>query len=164
MVSENFACHAGNETSTLLPFIVELLETHKDKLSQVSDDFKLATELLHESGKALLEFDQKLRKHTRKLQESDVEELMGSYLRFASLCERAGGNLVQKHHLMCHCIQKSVYLGNPRYYTTYRSESFNGVVARMARSVHSMLFYERFMAKSINQALSWANQVSILYG
>ena len=41
-----------------------------------------------------------------------------------------------KFHLMFHCIQRAVSQGNPRFSSTYRDESLNGVIARIARSCH----------------------------
>jgi hypothetical protein len=138
----------GNETSTLIKFTRELLESNIDKLKACREDIGGASVYLLEASRAALEFDNMLRSKTRRLDEDFVKDLMIQYLHMSSMYQRAGGHLIYKHHLMTHAIQKSHYMGNPRFYTTYRSESFNGVLARMARSVHSITFYKNIHYKA----------------
>ena len=65
-----------------------------------------------------------------------VKRLWGLILGFLSFFSKAEGPLTSKCHFMFHLIQRSLYKGNPKKYSTYRDESFNGLIARIARSCH----------------------------
>ena len=39
-----------------------------------------------------------------------------------------------KHHWMVHCVQQPPTFGNPRFHHTYRDESLNGVIAKIAKT------------------------------
>lgn len=131
----------GSETHSLLPWVVETFENNVTKFKGLKTDLVVEAQLLHAASKAAVRFDDVLKTNTRRLSEATIEQLMTHYLQFASLVERAGGNMVQKHHLMVHCVQNCRVQGNPRMYTTYRSESFNGVLARIARACHRKNWY-----------------------
>ena len=60
------------------------------------------------------------------------------YKRFNVLFARAGGELHPKNHLMLHCFQEVKHFGNPKWYHCYLDESFNGVIAKIARSCHRL--------------------------
>ena len=131
----------GSETHGLLPWVVEMFKNNIAKIRELPSDLPLEGQLLWAAGKAAVRFDTVLRASTRRISEDKTEQLMSDYLQFASLIERANGNMVQKHHLMVHCVQNTRFQGNPRMYTTYRSESFNGVLARIARACHRRNWY-----------------------
>ena len=132
----------GSETRNLLPWIASMFDQYESQFSSLPDDtLKMALNFAKEACAAAVEFENTLRNNNRYLDEGAIRDLFATYMRFASLYERAGGNLVQKHHLMIHCIRDASIFGNPRYYTTYRSESFNGVLAKIARNCASAAFY-----------------------
>ena len=132
----------GSETKHMLPFVIKLLAENQAKINGLRDkDLVRAFGFASDAAKAALELQNVMESNNRKFCEKTVAELLFNYLRFASLYERAGGNYVAKHHLMVHCIRDSIRFGNPRFYTTYRSESFNGLLAAMARSCASPSFY-----------------------
>ena len=132
----------GSETHGLLPWVVETLQNNIDKIKELPSNLSLEGQLLLAAGKAAVRFDTVLRASTRRISEDNTRQLMTDYLQFASLVERAGGNMVQKHHLMIHCVQNTRTQGNPRMYTTYRSESFNGVLARICRACYRHNWYK----------------------
>jgi hypothetical protein len=83
-----------------------------------------------------MEFDTVLASHGRQIDEPVSESLFQTYSRFISLMDRAGAELLPKSHLMFHLVQNSIFKGNPRHYSTYIDESYNGVIARVVRSCH----------------------------
>lgn len=132
----------GSETKNVLPWVLSVFDEYNDRFSSLENqDLRLALDFAKEAGIAALEFENILRSQPRHMSPASTADLLSKYMRFASLYERAGGNLVQKHHLMIHCIRDTSLFGNPKYYTTYRSESFNGVLARIARNCYSSTFY-----------------------
>ena len=132
----------GSETKNMLPWVISVFDEYADQFNALeNEDLKLALNFAKEAATAASEFENILRSHDRHMSASDIQELLSKYYRFASLYERAGGNMVQKHHLMLHCIRDASFFGNPRYYTTYRSESFNGVLAKIARNCKEVTFY-----------------------
>ena len=137
-----FFAGKGSETHGLLPWVVETLKNNIDKIKTLPSNLSLEGQLLWAAGKAAVRFDTVLRASTRRISEDKTAQLMADYLQFASLIERVGGNMVQKHHLMIHCVQNTRIQGNPRMYTTYRSESFNGVLARIARACNRRNWYK----------------------
>lgn len=138
--SPNFS-GKGSETHSLLPWVLEVFQCNIDQFNASKPNIAVEGQLLYAAAKAATAFDNMLKVDTRRFSEDTVTQLMRNYLHFASLFERAGGCLVQKHHLMLHCVQNSRTHGNPRMYTTYRSESFNGVLARIARACHRKNWY-----------------------
>ena len=132
----------GSETKNMLPWIISVFDKYSDQFNNVgNDDLKLKLDFAKESCIAASEFENILRTHDRHMPASVIQQLLAKYMRFSSLYQRAGGNYVQKHHLMIHCIRDAVFFGNPKYYSTYRSESFNGVLAKIARACASVTFY-----------------------
>jgi hypothetical protein len=70
------------------------------------------------------------------------QKLLIEYKRFNVLFDRAGGILHAKNHLMLHLFQEIRYFGNARFYHTYQDESFNGILAKIARSCHRLNWAE----------------------
>ena len=133
----------AKESEGLLMFAVYALESHKDKLCNVSEITAGKVSLLLESGKAALDINQILRQNSdRKIPVSDCQILLGKYLRFANLLQRAGGDDIQKSHLMIHMLQRSIYKGRPIWYATWRDEWINGILAKVANSAHRGLWHE----------------------
>lgn len=132
----------GSETKNMLPWLIEVFDKYADEFNALAnDDLKARLDFAKESCIAASEFEDILRSHDRYMSASDIQDLLSKYMRFESLYARAGGNYVQKHHLMIHCIRDASVFGNPKYYTTYRSESFNGILANIARNCASATFY-----------------------
>ena len=129
------------ETVGLLDFAVELCRDHGHLFPNNQG------ELLYASGKAALDFNRIMREAPRVLSRGQQEAMMTTYLRFTALFDRAGGKLTPKFHLMIHLIQQCGVRGNPRFYPTYRDESINGVIAKLARSSHRSTFADTVHAK-----------------
>lgn len=129
------------EVHGLVKFVKQMFEKYSSRFAAVSADIKFQSEALLEASKAALKFDEILLSRQCAMTDTDIDMLMQHYLHFATLYERAGGNLTQKFHLMCHGIQNSSYFGNLNLHTTYKSESFNGVLARIAAQCHKRNWY-----------------------
>ncbi|CAE7267823.1 unnamed protein product [Symbiodinium sp. CCMP2592] len=125
------------ETHGLLAFVCEMLAKYKARLSTSgSEQDQLFFELATHAGQSAMAFDAVMARHGRDINAAVSGEMLMHYDRFIVLCSRAGFPLIPKGHLMYHCIQRSVLQGNPRTYSTYVDESYNGAIARACRSVH----------------------------
>ena len=137
MLSDKHLKAKAAETHGLLAFVFEMLQKYEHQLSTSgSEQDQLFFELLKHAGQSALAFDAVLARHGRQIDEGAAEEMLMHYNRFIVLCNRAGLPILPKAHLMYHCIQRSLEQGNPRTYTTYVDESYNGAIARVCRSVH----------------------------
>ena len=121
------------ETVGLLKFAVTLLEKYGLFLG-------VDGAALLESGRAAMLFNDIVKSSGRCLDLPTRQRLLTAVLRHSNLFLRAGGVLTPKHHLMLHCVQRTGLKGNPRFYHTYRDESLNGRVARIARTSHRLTF------------------------
>ena len=92
--------------------------------------------LLQSASQAALSMDVVLRQEGRTMGRSQCQTLFQNYTRFLTLYLRAGGVWRPKCHLLVHLIQRALVKGNPRLYSTYRDESLNGIIAKIARSAH----------------------------
>ena len=123
------------ETHGLLLFATEMLCKYKQQLIWEGNDPQKNEmfELLSKAGESALAFDKILSDHDRQMGEQPLYGLCCRYNEFALLCSRA---VLPKNHLMYHCIQRAQEKGNPRVYSTYIHESYNGAIAKVCRSVH----------------------------
>ena len=55
--------------------------------------------------------------------------------------------LLEKSYLLIHLIIEARHTGNPCFYSTYRDESFNGVLAKIARATHRLDWYHGIFKK-----------------
>ena len=131
MLSEKYLKCKAAETHGLLGFVVETLDKYRNELAGT-----LAFDLLASAGHSALDFDAVLSAHDRSMPIESCRELFSHYNRFIVLCDRAAVPLLPKAHMMYHCVQRSRDKGNPRMYSTYMDESYNGAIARVCRSVH----------------------------
>ena len=110
--------------------------------------FYLRACLLHEAGRHLLRFNDLLLECGFLVPDAHRASLMMSYLGFVQLYDRAGGKFRPKWHLICHAIDESQRMGNPRYLMVYKDETMNGALARIARSAHrrswQMVMFRKF--------------------
>ena len=125
------------EARGLLEFAAVILEETVPKLKPAE---RAQGMLLLESAKAGFRFDQLLKTADPLVTVEGQQELLTVYLRHVQFYKMAGGDLIPKHHMMIHMILSSSVLGHPTLYTTYRDESFNGVIARIARACHRNSF------------------------
>ncbi|CAK9016517.1 unnamed protein product [Durusdinium trenchii] len=125
------------ESHGLALFVRQLLERRMGDFEQCLPraDARQGKFLL-EASKAASELDVVFGVESRRLTRNQVHRALGCYSRFLSFYNKAGGPLVPKTHFMVHLIQRSLYKGNPRKYSTYRDESLNGQIAKIARSCH----------------------------
>ena len=141
----NFSAKAA-ETHGLLDFCVQLLSDHMSQLQATDVGATIAQSLLG-AGKAAQDFERILKTSQRKLDDEALERMFVAYYRFATLYSRADGNVVGKVHLMFHLIIGARRKGNPRFYSTYMDESFNGVLAKIARCTHKLDWYRGIFKK-----------------
>ena len=129
------------ETRGMLPFVVEVLARYLHKFAAKGGEVHLCAQFLHGAGVAALEYEAIQARNSRDMPRADSQALLDVYLRFATLCHRAGLAMTPKHHQVPHMIGQSVWHGNPKSYATYRDESMNGVIARIARMAQRKTFY-----------------------
>jgi len=129
------------ETHGLLLFAVDLLQETMPKFEAKGGETFLAAQFLLASGRAAVALEDVLIRNPREIPREEQRLALNKFIEHTILYLRAGGTLVPKHHLMCHMFQDMHFLGNARYYMTYRDESLNRVIARIAKSCHRMTFY-----------------------
>jgi hypothetical protein len=147
------------EVRGLLDFCVELLSESLPQF-QGTPDFERC-QLLIACGTTCRDCDRLLRgTGLSTMPETDRQKLFSTYVRHVSLFNRAGGVFLPKHHMMMHLIWKTGTMGHPSLWATFRDESLNGVVARIARSCHRAAFnqavhikFKRLQALVGNSAL-----------
>lgn len=124
------------ESHGLLKFVHWLFERHLGRFNRLAEAKKRKAKLIQESVKAALLLDSIFQKESRSFTRDDSERAFSAYTRFLSFFLKAGGNHTPKCHFMVHMIQRTQFKGNPRLYSTYRDETFNGLIAKVARSCH----------------------------
>ena len=136
--SESPSLHAkAAESHGLALFVKHLFEAHlEDFKRNLPEAAARKAKFLLEASKAASKLDSVFACETRHLSRNQVQEALSAYSRFLSFYSKAEGPLVPKTHFMYHLIQRSLFKGNPRKYSTYRDESFNGQIAKIARSCH----------------------------
>ena len=132
----------ASEAVGLLDFFVQELGKTRFRWPELPKDRQLEAEFLLASGQAGLGFEKLLHDAPRVLPWETRRDLFTLFMRHTHLFHRAGGLLKPKHHLMVHMIQRCGVAGNPLTYHTYRDESLNGTIAKIARSCHRWTFGE----------------------
>ena len=141
------------ETKELLGFVINLFEQYRAQLVQYD---AIRFKFLFASAQAAAEVSSIMAASGRIMSLDDQQKMLASYTRHVAMYMRAGGNFVPKHHLFFHCIQRIQVLGNPKYYSTYRDESLNGVVVKLARSSHRLVFME-----SVHDRFRWLGAMDL---
>lgn len=135
--SERPQLHAkAAESHGLLKFVAFFLERHLDEFRCLDAAGFRKTKFLKEAADAAMLFDEVFQMPERTLQRCQLQKAFNAYTRFLSFYQKAGGPLIPKCHFLIHLIQRALFKGNPRMYSTYRDESFNGMIAKIARSCH----------------------------
>jgi hypothetical protein len=128
------------EAKGLLEFVVKLLGEDVPKLAPAE---KMRGELLLACGQSAWRVELALRNSGAiSLTRDQRQQLLNDYTHHVTLYHRAGGLLKPKHHALFHMILDSSWKGAPSLYATFRDESLNGVIARIARSCHRNRFGE----------------------
>ena len=136
---ETYGLHAkAAESHGLLKFVLWLLEKYSDEFEKLPEETSRPLAILKAATQAANSMDDILKIEIRKLSRMQCQHLMQHYLRFLTLYLKAGGVWRPKCHLLLHLIQRAMVQGNPRLYSTYRDESLNGVIAKIARSAHRL--------------------------
>ena len=126
----------AQESRGLLKFIFWFLKKHSEDFQALAHEESQKALFLLAAAESALDLDNVFRVERRKLERSESQRLLASYLRFVSFYKRSGGVVKPKLHLIFHLIQGSLERGNPRHYSTYQDESLNAVFAKIARSAH----------------------------
>ena len=124
------------ESHGLLKFIDWLFAKHLPRFDGLDADMKRKARFIKQAVGAALELDSVFQSESRKLTRAELQKAFCAYSRFLSFYQKAGGPHTPKCHSMIHLIQRAKFKGNPRLYSTYRDESFNGMIAKIARSCH----------------------------
>jgi hypothetical protein len=129
------------------------------RTEEESDLHYLEAKLLLAAYKEAARFEQVLRQSPRDMDETSRKQALFHYSRFVVLFDRCGGNLTPKFHLLIHQVQEYKYFGNARYYHTYSDESFNSIIAKIARASHRLCW-----AESVFKKLSVARELGKAQG
>ena len=143
----NLSCKAA-ESHGLLRFIHWFVGRHIDEFRNLDNDTSRKADMLLAAAKSALDMDSVLGLSSRELDVASLQRLLNCYIRFLLFYGRAGGVLKPKFHLLFHLIQRSLYKGNPKAYSTYRDESLNGIFAKIARSAHRRTWANVIMWKA----------------
>ena len=131
----------GAEIRSLLGFVVAMLENFAPRLPMPQGEYLLR------AGRALSHFFAICRSHGRRMSRAIVQSLFDAAISHNKFYKKAGGLEKPKHHAFIHLAIQSLWLGNPRFRTTYRNESLNGTVALVSRSVHRSTFIRSVLQK-----------------
>lgn len=102
---------------------------------------------LKAAGSALVEYFRIMECNGRNFSDDTMHAFRAhchAHLRYA---KDAGILYTPKHHLMVHLTHRAAKHGNPRFYSTFLDESFNGQMAAVCRSAHRAKFQERVLIK-----------------
>ena len=124
------------ESHGLLKFMACLLNSHLGRFQSWGEESYRKAKFLKEAAGAAVRFDEVFQTQHRRLNRSELQRAFNSYIRFLSFYRKSGGPLLPKCHFMIHLVQRARFKGNPKMYSTYRDESFNGLIAKIARSCH----------------------------
>ena len=124
------------ESHGLVSFVAHLLQKNLPAFQSLSHEKARQGKVLLEAAKAALQVDSVFKAESRTLSREELQRAFWAYCRFLKFYGEAGGPVIPKCHFMMHLLQRAVYKGNPRLYSTYRDASFNGVIAKLARSCH----------------------------
>lgn len=117
------------------------------KTAEDSDLHYLSARLILETYKEATAFEQVLHTSPRDMDEPSRQRALFHYSRFIVLYDRCGGGLTPKFHLLVHQVQEYEYFGNCRFYHTYADESFNSLIAKIARACHRRSWAENVFKK-----------------
>ena len=131
--------HAG-ETKSLLDFCVD---------PKVEFPDVCGFRLLHESGRALLQYNAICKNEPRKMSHGVLQQLWDACLKHLRLYELAGGHVVPKHHAMVHQTLEAFYFGNPAFAATWQDEHENGIVKSAGVTAHIATFAKTIFQKII---------------
>ena len=126
------------ETKDMVPFATELARRFPELPG---------SGLLLRAGQALQRFNWISDHCGRRLQASDVQELMATLVEHVACMEHLDVELLPKHHLWTHMVRRSLVQGNFTYYANWVDEDINGVVAIICRSCHAQTFERRVLQK-----------------
>lgn len=136
--SDSPSLHAkAAESKGLLLFTEHLFERHLNAFTQKLDpSLARRGKLIREAAVSAVCLENAFATEARVVTRAQAQAALDAYIRFVRFYVDAGGPLVPKHHWMLHLLQRVVPKGNPKKYSTYRDESFNGMLARIARLCH----------------------------
>ena len=126
------------ETGTLLDYCVAHLPGRVSRIAH--------GEALLAVGEGLRRTKNVMRDNPRVLPPHALQELLDSVKRAFSCREAAGIPWTPKWHLMLHLASKARVAGNPRFYSTFVDEDFNGRVAKIACACHRLTWYRGVMS------------------
>ena len=113
-----------------------------------------------QAGHAAVEFEDVIERNQSSVPTAEQQCMFDAYVRHVTLFNKGGGALKPKHHILFHMVWQTAVRGNPKMFTTYRLESLNGVLAKVARSCHRACWetrlHQQFAVLQQCGSLSWA--------
>ena len=81
-------------------------------------------------------------RNIRTLSPQQLQQLHNAYYVFVAMYVECQGHCVPKFHLMFHLVIRAAQTGNCKWYHTFYNESYNGFIARVAKSTHRRTMYD----------------------
>ena len=127
------------ETGTLLGFCYDMLRKHEAKLGERGG-------LLRAVGHELVSAQDLMGTCGPKMTRHECEQLCNHARRAFALRGVAQIPFTPKWHLFLHICQRAYYFGNPRTYSTFIDEGYNGRLAALAGQCHRQTWHKRVLA------------------
>ena len=96
-------------------------------------------------GDALVDLQTACRTFPRVLGNVHRQRLVDIAKLAMNLREAAEVPLTPKWHLMLHLVQRAGWFGNPMLYATFEDEGYNGKLASLAKSFHTLTWHRRVL-------------------
>ena len=125
------------ECSTFIEFI-------RDELREVSGRLAKGSAVLV-LGEALVSFRDQMRYGPRTFSIHQQQRFCDTAARAFSVRLEAGVRFYPKWHMMLHIASDSKRIGNPKFWSTFLDESYNGRVASIAGKLHRSTWYDRLL-------------------
>lgn len=130
------------ESGTFIEFCRDELLLHVGTVSASHREQAIALLAVLE---ALVALRDEMRWSPRVLSGAQLQRMTDFASRAFSLREAAGIPFVPKWHLMLHLVHDAHTRGNPKHWTTFLDEDFNGKLKAMASSLHRATWYRRLL-------------------
>jgi hypothetical protein len=121
-------------------------------------------QLILEAGREARKFELCLKSSSRAMTLESRERSLHCYTRFVALYSRCVNTLTPKFHLMFHQIVGTSKMGNPKYYHSYSDESFNGLLAKIAKSCHRACWGEQIFRKLSISRVVHSKRLKVSHG
>ena len=103
--------------------------------------------MLLKAGQCLAKCDKLISTLPRRISVGQSQELFSLCKNFYAYGEEAGLDFAPKLHLWAHQAERSERQGNPQYFSTWKDEALNKVIATIAKGVGTVHFEARVLLR-----------------